>query len=78
MVQSVRKVVGTGGGIDQEEIGLHAVYGPTGTVNAQWSRWTPSASVQFTISNPDAFDKVLPGQYYYLDFIATTQDDPVA
>jgi hypothetical protein len=77
VVNSVRKVVDHNGDISQEEIALMAVYGPDGSVNREWSKWTPSASLTFSVSNPGAFDKVLPGKFYYVDLVETTKDDPV-
>lgn len=57
-----------------EEIILQAVYGPEGTPNAQWSKWTPSANLTMHVNNPSAFGKVLPGQFFFVDLIPTTKD----
>ena len=57
-----------------EEIALQAVYGPEGSPNAQWSKWTPSASLTMFVTNPNAFDKVLPGQFYFVDLTQTTKE----
>ena len=57
-----------------EEIALQAVYGPEGSANAQWSKWTPSANLTMYVTNPGAFGKVLPGQFYYVDLIPTDKD----
>lgn len=62
-----------------EELTLTAVYGhgPKDHPNTQWCKWTPCIKFEFTISNPGAFDKVKPGQFFYVDLIPTTKDDPV-
>lgn len=57
-----------------EELTLGAVYGPEGSPNAQWSKWTPSASLTMQINNPSAFGKVLPGQFVFVDLTITDKD----
>lgn len=57
-----------------EEISLQAVYGPEGSANSQWSKWTPTASLTMYVTNPSAFGKVLPGQFYFVDLVPTTKD----
>lgn len=74
LVNSVKKSVDGEGNPYQEEVSLSAVYGKEGSANAQWSKWTPSASLSFVISNPDAFGKVLPGQFVFVDLIPTDKD----
>lgn len=75
LVGSVKKVCGSDGEVSQEEVSLNAVYSnKEGSANAQWCKWTPSASLNFTISNPQAFGKVLPGQFLFVDFIPTDKD----
>lgn len=73
-VNSVKRVSNSSGDIASEEITLSAVYGPEGTPNSQWSKWTPSAQLSMTINNPDAFGKVLPGQFFFVDMIPTDKD----
>lgn len=67
-VQSVAQYKNEDGSIGSEEVKLQAVYGADGTVNAQWSKWTPSANFSITINNPDAFDKLSKGHEFYVDF----------
>ena len=57
-----------------EEITLQAVYGPDGSANAQWSKWTPSAGLTMYVTNPAVFGKVLPGQFFFVDLIPTDKD----
>ncbi len=57
-----------------EEIALQAVYGPEGSPNAQWSKWTPCAALTMSVTNPGAFGKVLPGQFYFVDLIPTDKE----
>jgi hypothetical protein len=74
-VNSVKKICDGTGAITQEEIGCNAVYdSKEGSANAQWSKWTPCASLMMTISNPQAFGKVLPGQFLFVDLIPTDKD----
>ncbi|UOF81734.1 hypothetical protein [Caudoviricetes sp.] len=44
-----------------------ASYGE-GQDNKDWSKWTPSGTLQMTITNPNAFGWFEPGKEYYLDF----------
>lgn len=73
-VTSVKKVADNEGNISQEEVVLNAVYGANGTANAQWCKWTPCGTFNFTISNPQAFGKVLPGQFVFADLTITDKD----
>lgn len=73
-INSVKSVCDHNGDKSSEEISLGAVYGPEGSPNSQWSKWTPSANLTMQINNPDAFGKVLPGQFYFVDLIPTTKD----
>lgn len=74
-VNSVKTVHGTEGEPYQQELALSAVYSnKEGSANAQWSKWTPSASLQMTVSNPAAFDKLKPGEFVYVDLIPTDKD----
>ena len=36
--------------------------------NNSYAKWTPQASLNMTINNPDLFGKFAAGQEYYLDF----------
>jgi len=76
LVGSVRKMVDHTGQPTCEEIAMQAVYADQG-VNKTWSKWTPTITYNFTVSNPDVFGKFLPGQFYYVDLTETTIDDPV-
>jgi hypothetical protein len=69
-VASVAHYKNEDGSTSQEEVKLTAVYGPEGTDNAQWSKWTPSAQFSITINNPDAMNKLSQGHEFYVDFIA--------
>lgn len=41
--------------------------------NYSFSQATPHLSFQMTINNPAAFDKLVAGREYYLDFIPVTK-----
>jgi hypothetical protein len=73
-VSSVNRSADSNGEITGEQIQLQAVYGPEGSPNAQWSKWTPSGTLSFNVSNPGAFGRVLPGQFYFVDLIQTTKE----
>ena len=73
-VTGVKHCASAEGAKSAEEITLSAVYGPEGSPNGQWSKWTPSASLTMQISNPEAFDKVLPGQFVFVDLTVTTKE----
>lgn len=55
------KLIGGGGGTPHREYLLAPVAGPG---NEQWSKWTPSGILQYTVTNPECPDLVLNGEYY--------------
>ena len=67
-VQEVLCVKGADGSIEQVRVKLCAVYGTGNSENAKWSKWTPAANFDITISNPEAFDKLSSGHEYFIDF----------
>lgn len=74
-VSSVKSNADTSGNKSSEELALSAVYSSEeGSANQQWSKWTPSASLTMTISNPAAFGKVLPGQFVFVDISPCGKD----
>jgi len=73
-VGSVKSSCDANGDKVAEEVRLEAAYGPEGSPNAQWSKWTPAASLFMQINNPGAFGKVLPGQFFFVDIIPTDKD----
>jgi hypothetical protein len=73
-IASVKSGCDQSGEKTSEEIALQAVYGPEGSANARWSKWTPSANLTMYVSNPDAFGKVLPGQFFFVDITPTDKD----
>jgi hypothetical protein len=73
VVNTVTRHAGDAGQITAEEITLSAVYSDKeGSVNRQWSKWTPSGSLKFTVTNEAVFGKILPGQFY---MVALSQCD---
>lgn len=36
--------------------------------NYSWSKWTPSGSIELTITNPLAYEQFKPGKTYFVDF----------
>lgn len=73
-VVAVKRLADGEGKITAEEIEMCAVYGAPGTVNNKWSKWTPNGRLTMTVSNPDVFGKVLPGQFIFVDLVPTTKD----
>lgn len=67
-VTEVLHVKAEDGQTSQERITLQAVYGPVGSENAQWSKWTPSASFSININNPSAFGVLSTGHEFFVDF----------
>lgn len=66
-VSSVAK--GTDPENPQETVYLSAVYSDDPTSdNAQWSKWTPAANFNITISNPAALGKLIEGAEYFVEF----------
>jgi len=55
------------GTTEQERVKLAAVYGEKGP-NAEWSKWTPSATFEICINNPEAFNKLARGHEFFVDF----------
>lgn len=39
----------------------------SGAGNADWSKWTPSGKLEFTVTNPAVFGFYVPGKSYYID-----------
>ena len=75
LVSTVKSSVDHNGQKTSEEISLNAVYSnDSGSANSQWSKWTPSASLNLQVNNPVAFGKVLPGQFFFVDLIPTDKD----
>lgn len=75
VVNTVKRSADQSGDTQAEEITLSAVYSDKeGSANKQWSKWTPCGQMGFTVNNPAAFGKVLPGQFYYVDLIPTDKD----
>lgn len=54
-------------GSDVASLTFFASYGE-GADNKDWSKWTPSGSLNMTITNPVAFNWFEEGKEYYLDF----------
>jgi hypothetical protein len=68
-VDKVTRSMNEKGQVDHEQVKLTAVYGPEGSENAEWSKWTPAADFNITINNPEAFGQLSKGHEFYVDFI---------
>jgi hypothetical protein len=75
VVNTVKRSANDSGEIQSEEITLSAVASSKeGSVNAQWSKWTPFCNLSFTVNNPNVFGRILPGQFYYVDLERCDKD----
>jgi hypothetical protein len=64
------------GETSMEIVKLQAVYSTDeNSENKQWSTWTPSASFEMQINNPNAFGKLSSGHEFYVDFIPCEQTE---
>ncbi len=67
------------GETSMETVKLVAVYSDDeGSENKQWSTWTPSASFEMQINNPNAFGKLSSGHEFYVDFIPCIETEKKA
>lgn len=64
------------GAIEQERVKLQAVINNT-PENKEWSRWTPSATFEIWINNPEAFGKLSRGHEFFVDFTPVATDKPI-
>jgi hypothetical protein len=61
-------------GNNRQEVVMHPVcgnkpFGPNGeSEDNTFARYSPSGELKLTITNPDLFGKIKPGQTFYLDF----------
>lgn len=61
---------------ESEQVRLMAVYSDDPqSENAQWSKWTPSASFEITINNPKAFGTLARDHEFYVDFTPANTSD---
>lgn len=75
VVNTVKRCAGQDGNIQSEEITFSAVYSDKeGAPNKLWSQWTPCGNLNFTVTNPAALGKVLPGQFYFVDLRQCDKD----
>lgn len=75
VINTVKRHANNDGTIQAEEITASAVCSDKeGSANKEWSKWTPCGSLSFTVNNPAAFGRVLPGQFYYVDLVPTDKD----
>lgn len=75
VVNTVSNHVDSNGETQSQSISLTVVYSDKeGSVNKQWSKWTPSGELKFLVSNPPAIGRLLPGQYFFVDLVPTDKD----
>jgi hypothetical protein len=68
-VYEVLHVKNRAGETEQERVKLVAVTSSNpDSENAQWSKWTPSATFEISISSLGAIGKLSSGHEYYVDF----------
>jgi hypothetical protein len=76
-VESVVETKDGDGKKNQEQVTLRAVYGPEGSENRQWARYTPSGELRLSIDNQNAFGKLVKDREYYIDF-TPAEELPIA
>lgn len=54
---------------EQIKVTLRAVTDGSSEENKSFSKYTPSADLNLTITNPECFDKFEQGKQYYVDII---------
>lgn len=75
VVNTVSRAADNDGNVQSEEITMSPVYSnEEGSVNKQWSKWTPSGQLRFNVSNPNVFGRILPGQFYMVDLTRCDKD----
>lgn len=67
VVEKIERINDIEGVQIQENLRLGAVYNNS-PENKEWSKWTPSANLYISITNPNLFNKVFDGQEFYIDF----------
>jgi hypothetical protein len=70
LVGSVRKLVNDVGNPTSEEIAIQAVVNDGG-INKSWAKWTPYINYNFTVTNPQAWGKLKPGDFLFIDLTLT-------
>ena len=62
---------------DNKVVSLGVVYSrKEGTENRDFTKATPSGTVEMTINNPAAAVQFKPGRYYYVDFEECSEQGP--
>jgi hypothetical protein len=59
-VTSVTQDLDAEGKVEAELVKLSAVYGDEGSENADWAQWTPYASLEMQITNPEFYVDLVP------------------
>jgi hypothetical protein len=73
-INTVTQDIGNAGNVERVHITAAPVcgdkpFGPQGeSEDNTFARWSPSGELKLTITNPDLFGTLAPGQTYYLDF----------
>ena len=58
-----------------EKLSFQPVVGYGSEENKSFSKYTPSGSLEMTVTNPDLFGKIKSGDVFYLDFTAVSKED---
>lgn len=75
VVNTVQVGIDSEGNPTSESISMSAVCSDKeGAANKQWSKWTPSAGLNYQVTNPAALGKIRPGQFFYVDLTLTDKD----
>lgn len=75
-VAEVAQIKEPDGTTRQERVKLFAVMGPAGSENAQWAKYTPTATFEMAIDNPAAMGILSSGHEFFVDFTPAPQAVP--
>lgn len=64
-VAEVARQASQSGSFDGEKVRLQAAMGEE---NKEWSRWTPSGTIEMQITNEEASRQFVPGQHVFVTF----------
>tara|TARA_R110002096_G_scaffold172484_6_gene346182 strand:- start:321 stop:569 length:249 start_codon:yes stop_codon:yes gene_type:complete len=68
VVKEVTHLLDGEGKPEHEQVSLSAVFSnDESDINYQWSKWTPSAEFNISITNPNAMNKLRSGKQYFVD-----------
>lgn len=75
VVNTVKQGIDHNGEPAYEEITLSAVYSDKPDhPNKQWSQWTPTGNLAYTVNNKEALNKIRPGMFFLVNLVQCEKD----